>query len=388
MLPSQWATYSGQQVADAYAREADAFGAIGSSPIFPSILDGFSSYEVYAEKIAKTANQQEQIRTIIENGGVLDTASPDKTLAQIFCVAQVAACCELFRSWKIPTAQLNREGMRQLVRQGSTAIQSVPAIPVETAPEQYSAAQRQLLSAINEIQNVDTVRCVQVTRLLGLITTPSTQIQQLSLGANNGYRDLYGIHLVPSISIQTDNPIATLSFKTGEQQAASTVLVDNDPVFAEHYAALNEKHRGRVLALNVDADRALQMLQIKQQGNALKRRNLVVGLRIDHRMIPDAEVFLRTIASVVDDSADLLLTVGAGNNQAEFEGRLQCFDALFGALGNMGLRPVRILMHAKGTPQEQRSRPHFGQLAYSSYQLLHCKLHPGQMQYPNPDMLR
>jgi hypothetical protein len=108
-------------------------------------------------------------------------------------------------------------------------------------------------------------------------------------------------------------------------------------------------------------------------------RNLVVGLRIDHHMIPDAEKFLRLIGTVIDSNADLIFTIGAGNNVTEFEGRLSCFNKLFAALTRVGLKPVRLLLHGKGSTQEQRSRPNFGQLAYTSYQILYCKLQRDRM---------
>jgi hypothetical protein len=92
-------------------------------------------------------------------------------------------------------------------------------------------------------------------------------------------------------------------------------------------------------------------------------------------MIPDAEKFLELIGTVIDSNADLMLTIGAGNKLSEFEGRLNCFDKLFAALTRIGLKPVRLLLHGRGSTQEQRGRPNFGQLAYTSYQILYCKLH-------------
>ena len=72
-------------------------------------------------------------------------------------------------------------------------------------------------------------------------------------------------------------------------------------------------------------------------------------LRIDHRMIPDSKNFLRLIGSVIDSTADLIMTIGAGNNLVEFEGRLRCFDEMFTSLVELGLKPVRILMHGRGS---------------------------------------
>ncbi len=164
-----------------------------------------------------------------------------------------------------------------------------------------------------------------------------------------------------------------------EQQAAHTVLVDSDPTYYDHFEALNREEGGRVLALNTEADQAIKTLKNRQKASDLGLRNFVVGLRIDHRMIPDADKFLGLIGTVIDSNADLIFTIGAGNTLSEFEDRLNCFDKLFATLTRMGLKPVRFLLHGKGSPQEQRSRPNFGQLAYTSYQILYCKLQRDRM---------
>jgi len=375
MTQNHWASISGQQLASAYALEADAFGAIAMSPSFDGLISQFDNYDSYLKRLNKDSKHRETVRSLLENDGIIDTAVPTRDLAQLFCVAQIAACSELFKGWKINFSQLNREGIRALVAQGSAGISNIPEIPLETHPDQYSEAQRQLLNGTNIIQNVDTVRVLQVVKLLGLISTPASEVQQLSLGVGNGYRDLYGIHGVPCISKKQEGTSAILDFDTLDQQAAHTVLVDSDPTYGNHFEALNRDECGRVLALNIEAEQAIKILKSKQQGLDLSLRNFVVGLRIDHNMIPDAEKFLELIGTVIDSNADLMLTIGAGNKLSEFEGRLNCFDKLFAALTRIGLKPVRLLLHGRGSTQEQRGRPNFGQLAYTSYQILYCKLH-------------
>ena len=375
MTQNHWASISGQQLASAYALEADAFGAIAMSPSFDGLISQFDNYDNYLKRLNKDSKHRETVRSLLENDGIIDTAVPTRELAQLFCLAQIAACSELFKGWKINFSQLNREGMRALVAQGSAGINNIPEIPLETHPDQYSEAQRQLFNGTNIIQNVDTVRVLQVVKLLGLISTPASEVQQLSLGVGNGYRDLYGIHGVPCISKKQEGTSAILDFDTLDQQAAHTVLVDSDPTYGNHFEALNREECGRVLALNIEAEQAIKILKSKQQGLDLSLRNFVVGLRIDHNMIPDAEKFLELIGTVIDSNADLMLTIGAGNKLSEFEGRLNCFDKLFAALTRIGLKPVRLLLHGRGSTQEQRGCPNFGQLAYTSYQILYCKLH-------------
>ena len=379
MTQNHWATFSGQQLASAYALEADAFGAIAMSPSFDGLIRQFDDYDSYLKRLNKNSKHRETVRSLLKNDGIIDTAVPTRELAQLFCLAQIAACSELFRGWEINSSQLNREGIRALVDQGSAGIRNIPEIPLQTRPDQYSEAQRQLMNGVNVIQNVDTIRVLQVVKLLGLISIHASDIQQLSLGVGNGYRDLYGIHGVARISKKQEGASTILNFDMQEQQAAHTVLVDSDPTYHDHFEKLNREEAGRVLALNTEADQAMKTLEKKQLKLDLSLRNLVVGLRIDHHMIPDAEKFLGLIATVIDSNADLIFTIGAGNNLTEFEGRLNCFDQLFTSLTQIGLKPVRLLLHGKGSPQEQRSRPNFGQLAYTSYQILYCKLQRDKM---------
>ena len=182
------------------------------------------------------------------------------------------------------------------------------------------------------------------------------------------------LKLNPKITMVQEGSSVKLHFETLERQAAHTVMIDNDPIYRDHFEALNQKEEGRVLALNTDAEKSLKELEQKQKGSSLKQRNLVVCLRIDHHMIPDSENFLRLVGRVIDSNADLIMTIGAGNNLTEFEGRLQCFDEMFAFLTQIGLKPVRVLLHGKGSSAEQRNRPNFGQLAYTSYQILYCSL--------------
>ena len=374
MRQNQWALFSGQQLASAYALEADAFGAIAMTPSFNSLISQFNDYDGYLKRLREDPNHKKIVEELLKKNGIIDTAVPTKQLAQLFCHAQIAACSELFNGWKIGNSQLNREELRSLVERASAGIINIPQIPVETPVDRYSDSQRQLLNGINVIQNVDTVRVLQILKLLGLISTLAKEYHQLSLGVGNGYRDLYGIHLNPKITMVQEGSSVKLHFETLERQAAHTVMIDNDPIYRDHFEALNQKEEGRVLALNADAEKSLKELEQKQKGSSLKQRNLVVCLRIDHHMIPDSENFLRLIGRVIDSNADLIMTIGAGNNLTEFEGRLQCFDEMFAFLTQIGLKPVRVLLHGKGSSAEQRNRPNFGQLAYTSYQILYCSL--------------
>ena len=380
MGENQWASASGQLVADAFQREADAFGAIATRPIFRRMLEGFSDYEAHLHKLNKDSIHQQKIRELLQAGATIDTSKPTPTLVEIFCEAQVAVCCELFRGKNISASQMNREGMRLLARQAASKVINTPAITEDIFPANYSESQKDLLDELNHVGNLDTLRVMQVARLLGLIVVRSDSVRQLSLGAGNGYRDLYGIHAVPKITIQPLSAGDVFAFNVIDRVTENTVLIDNDPMLASHYEKLNAEQGGKMLAMNMDANRALQELQDKKQELGLGSRNLVAGLRIDHRMIPDAREFIRLISTVIDSSADMLLTIGAGNNLAEFESRIRCFDALSKSLKSQGMEPIRIKLHGPGSSNDQRRLLNFGNLAYASYQILYCKLRRKNLQ--------
>ena len=374
MKENQWASFSGQQLASVYALEADALGAIAMSPGFDNLIRQFDDYESYLIRLLNDPIHKQNVDALLSEHGVVDTAVPTKLLAQLFCQAQLAACAELFKGWKVDESQLNREGLRAVVGQASAEIIKVSKIPTEVHPRKYSEPQRLVMRGIDVIQNVDSVRVLQILKLMGLVSIQASESHQLSLGVGNGYRDLYGIHLIPRITMEKQREEVKLHFETLERQAAHTVLVDNDPAYKDQFEALNRKEKGKVLALNNDAEECVKRLEVEQKDLNLKLRNLVVCLRIDHRMVPDSRIFLNLISRVIDSRADLIMTIGAGNNLLEFEGRLKCFDEMFASLVELGLKPVRILMHGRGSSAQKRSKPNFGELAYTSYQILYCSL--------------
>ena len=368
------ASVSGRFVDSAYKLEADGFGAICTSSIFRQILPHFRDYEKYLAGFKQSPSRQKAVKNILQKDGIVSAAVPTRDLAEIFCISQVSACCELLRGKNIPISELNREGMRLLVQQTTAPLKDEPAISAEIPPDQYNETQRGLLAAVNVIQNLDTIRVVQAIRQLGFLNTRSGLIHQLSLAVGNGYRDLVGLHAVPRILAEDSSSGGILKFDVLDRQAAHTVLINNDPIYTRHFSSLNNKQEERVLALNMDVGQAIDILISKQNESGLAKRNLVVGLRIDHRKIPNVGDFLRQVTAVIDQSADLFLTIGAGNSQSEFEDRLRCFDDLFNALSRAELKPLRILMHKQGSLEDQRSSPLFGNIEYTSYQILHCKL--------------
>ena len=56
MSQNQWATVSGQQLASAYAQEADALGAIAMSPGFGNLISHYKDYDSYLDALNADSN--------------------------------------------------------------------------------------------------------------------------------------------------------------------------------------------------------------------------------------------------------------------------------------------------------------------------------------------
>ena len=100
MTQNHWASFSGQQLASACALEADAFTAIAMTPCFDSLIRQFEHYDSYLKTLNKDSKHRKIVRSLMKNDGISDTAVPTRELAQLFCLAQIAACSELFKGWK------------------------------------------------------------------------------------------------------------------------------------------------------------------------------------------------------------------------------------------------------------------------------------------------
>ena len=152
MTANKWASFSGQQLASAYALEAETLGALAQSAAFGDVVRYFGSYEDYLKRLHSDPVYQSSLDRIISDQGIVDVAVPSKELVLLFCQAQIAACTELFKGWEIPSDQLNREGMRSLINKSTEALLDVPNVPTNIPTEQLSSAQRQILSAVNVLQ--------------------------------------------------------------------------------------------------------------------------------------------------------------------------------------------------------------------------------------------
>ena len=377
MKKSKWLPFSYDILLQAYEREAMTFGAIAESGLLGTLLPAFENFQTFLDKRWLTFNVKNFIREVSGDTGVLHVYNPSRQLTEIFAWSQVAGCCPMFSGWRIPVETVNKDAMRIYARQAVAPFQSAGVLS-ESLDEDEPEIKREMRTMLERIQNSDALRVITLLKLLGLYQKPSERCRQLSLAAGNASRDRIGLHIVPVIETRFSVPSRSretiMNFRILANQVADIVLIDNDPAFREAYQSLNENKTHRVLAVNDDMDMALKGLSSLLESRGMGSRDLIAGLRIDHRMFTDIEKFFQLLVPLISDTADLVFTIGAGNNIDEFSGRLRVFDDLFDVLKNYGLEPVRLIMHAQGSLEQQRLQPAFGLSSYASHEILYCKL--------------
>ena len=76
----------------------------------------------------------------------------------------------------------------------------------------------------------------------------------------------------------------------------------------------------------------------------------------------------------MDQSADLIVTMGSGHTLEDFEGRINKLKEIFDFLFKLKLNPTLIKLHGEGTTEQQRNSNSFSTRSITTYQILHCKL--------------
>ena len=336
--------------------DASDLAVMAQQGILRPISDVATDYPRLLRKRRAKFDPYKMINNLSSGKGIIHPDTPHPFLKEAFVHAHIAACCHLFQDLPMPPlhepitfTQSIVGTIRQLMAQG------------QMTPKELS----------KRIHTADAARTMFILRMLGLIGKPAQAFSQISLAAGPGNRDVEGLHGIPSIARQHDGSIR---FHLKPQSPKNVVLIDNDPNLKTHYFRLNTTEGRWMLALNESATEALAHLPTDLEERRWNSRNLVVGIRIDHRMIPDAAEFLELLEPVLDHKADFVFSIGAGHSLEEFSGRLNALDRLFNHFTIRGLKPVRILLHEDGPPEHQRISPSFGLSPYTTYEILYCKL--------------
>lgn len=290
-------------------------------------------------------------------GGVIDVyGSRSELIRDAFATAHLAACCHLLHSSTLTLKQLQARQLLPMAQQFLNSCQH--------QSNEYRTRM------VGKLHAMDAIRSMQLVRALGLISRPSSETYQLGIGAAEGTRDILSVHVAPRIELIGRDETIVYRLLAEKQLAAETVIVDLDATYREHYENLNKDESMNVRAYNMATIDALALIP----RDTRRGRNLITGLRIDHRMLADVREFFKRLVACLDEEADLLLTIGAGDTARDFEGRTEKFRELFAELKGAGMRPLLFKLHGPGSPAKQRHSLNVGNLRASSYQILYCRL--------------
>lgn len=346
-----------------FLTEAECLAKTAAAPDFKRLLKIFGNYP---EFLASSRHEyfSERFFDEIRTSKTLDFCTSSEDLRRLKQVINLAAACDLFNGWSLAVDALDAHQLRNQVKQ---------AIKDIGKPRQQTSA---ILAT--KLNNGDATRVIHMLKILGWLAPNMENNPQLSLGASGGTRDRYAIHQMPALRYQQNNPLLSnpiqemVSFATLQHAAGDIALVDNDAEMGERYRKLNEEPN--LLALNLDVLAAMKELKSRIDRKELAPRKFVVAFRIDHRMIPETGKFFRCLGGVIDDTADLVITIGAGHTNQEFKGRMDKIGEIGKSLTDFGLNPVQIRWCCGDTLAEQRGNPVFGEPTYATYEILYCKL--------------
>lgn len=339
-------------------------------PEFRDLLPAFVSYKNFLTTEKHRFFGIHLAKRLLKEKRILDFASDRKEIQKLALCANLAAWTEIFHGWTIPVGGL------QVTRANEYLQMALSSTNIPRDELGRGMAQR--------LNNGDTVRVVQILKLLDLIAEDTGSHQQLSLGASIGRRDCYALHLTPSIlplaPVSTAAAPPSLHFSVQPSSAAHTILIDNDPSLQPIYDALNKETEGKVSASNTDICEGLRLLAEQINRSQLEPRTLVAAFRIEPAAFGDFRSIIDAVGKVIDRSADLVMTIGSGDTDDVFRERLQVLGEISDELARRDLKPVRIKTYKGQSLNEQRSKPVFGLNQYASYETLYCRLDRSKLE--------
>jgi hypothetical protein len=217
---------------------------------------------------------------------------------------------------------------------------------------------------------MDAVRVIQLLRAFGLITCKSGEMHQLGLGASTGEKDIHYVHTGPSVAIVPSADGLMITFASTRDRVADIVINDLDPRYEDQYKRFAKDPLSPVTGYVCDT---VELLEILAKSN-IPKRNLVTLLRIEPSIIPDSREFLRRLHPTLDESCDLVLTMGLGDSAKAYQQRIDVVTSMFNNLDEIGLEPVLFRLHLGGSVAQQASSLQFGNPSSASFEILYCRL--------------
>ena len=342
---------------EGYSYELKALIKLFQSDVGSEIISLFSDYESFVKEKRSDILGDNTLQTLANNN-LIDATTPTSVASKLFACANLAASCEVFNGWSMPLSAIDLSRADEYLNMAIS-----DAVNTQTNLGQNMAVR---------LNNSDTVRVIQILRLLGILETGS-ECYQLATGSSIGIRDRIATHITPKISINHFLNNAPVQFSTVKANSNNIVLIDNDPNMKTAFEQLSISD-SNIHTINKDMYIGLDEAAKSITNNELKPRTLVTAYRLEPRAYADTSLYLSKIGGTIAAEADFITTIGSGDTDEEFKNRKQVIDDLYADLVNRGMEPIRIKMYKGETTKQQRFNPLFGLNQYASYDILYCKL--------------
>ena len=343
-------------------REAEGLSFIYQSDIFVKLIEHYKDYNAYLIENKNSRSVKKFIKDIKKKDGIIWASNKSPVLFEALCSAHLSALCELFNNGYLNENILDFSSLTHTINQ-------------QLSPDKDNA--QAIKKRANSLDQLDGVRTMQILRSLALITIETANIRQISIGAGAATKDIVALHALPEINRKIDKASGqrSLHFSMSKQNTTNIIVSDIDPQRKDFYEKLTDnKEYGDIIGLNIDTYDALARLPALDREKNTGTRNLFVALRIDHRMLPDIKEFFKLIYCCMDQTADLVITMGSGFTVEDFQGRVDKIQEIFDYLNKLKLEPVLIKLHDQGNIHTQRATNKFSKASITTYQILHCKL--------------
>jgi len=364
MTDSRSHVFTYEQILTIYQKEMEGFASIVKSGFLAKNLPLFSNFS--SEISENEKKSLKRVKKLFKKNKVLDVEKSRGDIKEYIYGAHLVMCCALFNGSRFSIQDLTSEKLNSLI------------IKIVDDQVKITGSLRTLEDAL---QRADSVRVTNLLRFMGLLQDKGSRskfIYQFSMGAGSGTRDIDSMHYIPEIMLDKDivNGDSFIKMLVHPCLPAEITLNDAGNELAEHYEKLNTQFipNIKILALNMYLDDAFDVVKGKLLSSEINLYNMFVGFRIDHCMLPDVAEFFKSVSIVMVDTADLILTIGAGHSLDEFKGREAKLNEIAQWLERKGLDVYRIRTAFGKTVEERRKNLTLGVGPIASYEILYCKL--------------
>lgn len=333
------------------------------------IFADFGDFNRYLKTRSKTIKANTKVAALSKGTNILHAKNANRELRDILSYAHFSACCELFNGWSFNCLGDTKKDLAIFLEHYLSHLKS--------------ADEKTINDTYLRIATADSARIIVLLKLLGVLQPDTSKKHILSFGAASGVKELYATHTIPKIDgfIDNKNPgMFRMNFSRRIEWPKQTVLIDYDTHWRTHYENITLNHPANILGIIQEFETAIAGLPKRLQEQNMELADLVLGWRIDHQVIPNAKAFFKSIVPSLSSKSklDLIVTIGAGDDDADFAGRIKTMDDIWSFLTDSGFSPVRIIMHDNG-----RETPLFGHGSYATYEIIHCRLNKKKMKLLN-----